>query len=81
MGGKKITGAEVSFCMYKLNMAGAFKTKLYNLFWVADTTSQNKLITIFPELEIARKFNNERGYWPDLIRRWNKHNPNLKLHE
>lgn len=78
---KKISVAETSFCMYKLGMAGQFKTKLYDLFWLADTFNQDKLICTFPELQVARNYSNTDGYWQDLVKRWNKHNPNHTLYE
>lgn len=77
----KITTAETSFCMYKLEMSGIFKTKLYDLFWIADTYNQDKFISMFPELQVVRDYSNIDNYWQDLVERWNKHNPNHILYE
>ena len=78
---EKLTKAEVDFCMYKLDMSGNFKTKLYDLYWLADTFNKARLLLLFPNLRIAEKFSNEDDYWQDLVKKWNSQHTNLQLHE
>jgi len=76
-----LTEAEESFCMYKLHMKGSFKTKLYDLFWLADTVNKQKLITAFPYIEICKQYAEEEGYWEDLKLRWNYNYPDNIIYE
>jgi hypothetical protein len=77
----KITPAEEIFCMFKLNMEGSFMTTLITTIFKADIINQTKLSKGFPELvEVCQRFGNERGYWPDLVERWNQEYPNRKLY-
>lgn len=78
---KIITKAEVDFCMYKLDMSGDFKTKLYDLYWLANTFNKSQLISIFPNLKVTKRFSEEEDYWPNLVKRWNSQNTHLKLYE
>lgn len=68
-----ITQAEIEFIHYKLGSAGSFRTALYEAFWRADGENRSKLESVFPDLEILRRYSNESGYWEDLQTRWNQH--------
>ena len=76
-----ITPAEEIFCMYRLNLEGSFMTSLINTIFKGDVINQSKLAKGFPELvEVCQRFGNERGYWEDLVNRWNEQYPTHKLH-
>lgn len=76
-----VTPAEEIFCMYRLNLEGSFMTSLINTIFKGDVINQSKLAKGFPELvEVCQRFGNERGYWEDLVNRWNEQYPTHKLH-
>jgi hypothetical protein len=77
----KITPAEEIFCMYKLNMEGSFMTSLINTIFKGDIINQTKLSKGFPELVgVCQRFSTERGYWENLVNRWNEEFPTRKLY-
>ena len=76
-----ITSAEEVFCMFKLNLEGSFMTSLINTIFKGDVINRAKLAQGYPELvEVCNRFNNERGYWEDLVTRWNIKYPTHKLY-
>jgi hypothetical protein len=76
-----ITSAEEVFCMFKLNLEGSFMTSLINTIFKGDVINRAKLAQGYPELvDVCNKFNNERGYWEDLVERWNIKYPTHKLY-
>lgn len=77
----KITPAEEIFCFYKLNREGSFMTSLIDTIFKGDIINQTKLSKGFPELvEVCQRYGNERGYWSNLVDRWNQEYPLLKLY-
>ena len=67
-----VSTAEEVFCMFKLNLEGSFMTSLINTIFKADIINRAKLAQGYPELvEVCNRFNNESGYWEDLVERWN----------
>ena len=66
----KVTQEEAEFMYYKNGTAGSFRTALYDLFFLADSTNQFKLESVFPYLSVARRYAYERGYYQDLQFRW-----------
>ena len=76
-----ITSAEEVFCMFKLGMEGSFMTSLIETIFKGDIINRAKLAKGYPELvEVCNRFNNESGYWQNLVKRWNQEYPNRKLH-
>lgn len=75
----EITEHEEEFCKYKLNIQGSFKKRLYDLMLYADDVNRAKLISVFPELQIMRRFQHEDGYWRGLVNKWNLKYPDVKL--
>ena len=69
-----ITQAEKEFMYYKLGMAGSFRSALYDAYFKADSSNSQKLESVFPDLEICRRYRGESGYWEDLCTRWNQKN-------
>ena len=68
-----ITEAEEVFCMYKLGREGSFMTSLIETIFKGDMPSRAKIALGYPELvEVINNYNNTRGYWPDLVYRWNQ---------
>jgi hypothetical protein len=77
----KITPAEEIFCMFKLNKEGSFMTSLIEIIFKGDIHNQAKIAKGYPELvEVCQRFGNERGYWQDLVERWNQEYPTHKLY-
>jgi hypothetical protein len=66
-----LTEAEVMFMHYKTRVLGSGFTALIDAIWKLDTPNRAKIALGFPELvEVCNRFNNERGYWEDLTKRW-----------
>lgn len=63
---------EYDFMLYKLGQAGSFRTALYEAWFAADLDNSQKLESVFPELEVVRRYSNEDGYWENLCQRWNQ---------
>ena len=77
----KITPAEEIFCMYKLGREGSFMTALIDTIFRGDIHNQAKLAKGYPDLvEVIQRYGGERGYWPELVNRWNQEFPTHKLH-
>lgn len=75
-----ITEAEYTFCMYKLGNAGSGMTKLIEAIFALDSPNRAKMALGFPELvEVVNNYNFTKGYWPDLVKRWNTAFPTMKL--
>lgn len=75
-----ITEAEEIFCFYKKNKEGSFMTSLIDTIFKGDDRNQAKIAKGYPELvEVIQKYGNEKGYWSNLVERWNKEYPLLKL--
>lgn len=68
---KDITPEEESFIHFQLGMSGSFMQSLYETWFKADTQNAAKLESVFPQLEICKRYRNEPGYWDDLCHRWN----------
>lgn len=76
-----ITDAEEIFCFYKLGKEGSFMTSLIDTIFKGDDKNQAKIAKGYPELvEVIQRYGRERGYWKDLVNRWNKEYPLLKLY-
>jgi hypothetical protein len=76
-----ITDAEEIFCFYKLGKEGSFMTSLIDTIFKGDDKNQAKIAKGYPELvEVIHRYGRERGYWKDLVNRWNKEYPLLKLY-
>ena len=77
----KITPAEEIFCMYKLGREGSFMTSLIDTIFRGDIHNQAKIAKGYPDLvEVIQRYGNERGYWTNLVDRWNQEFPTHKLH-
>lgn len=76
-----VSEAEHIFCMYKLGLEGSFMTSLITTIFKGDLENRNKLAEGFPELvDVCNKFQLQKGYWEDLVKRWNFVNKvNLKI--
>lgn len=67
-----ITEAEEKLIRYFQQTLGAGFTALYSCIFKMDTHNRNKLAQGFPEeVEVCNRWNNERGYSTDLVRRYN----------
>ena len=76
-----ITPAEEIFCFYKMNREGSFMTSLIETIFKGDEKNQAKIAKGYPELvEVIQRYGGERGYWNDLVDRWNKEYPTLKIY-
>lgn len=76
-----LSSAEETFCMYKLHLEGSFMTSLIDTIFKGNVINRSKLAKGYPELvEVCNKFNNENGYWRDLVDRWNLNYPTHKLY-
>jgi hypothetical protein len=76
-----VTEAEEIFCFYKLNKEGSFMTSLIETIFKGDDKHQAKLAKGYPELVgVIQRYGNEKGYWSNLVDRWNKENPTLKIY-
>lgn len=68
-----ITPAENLFMEFKRGYTGSGYTALINAIFALDTPNRQKMAKGFPELvEVVNRYNNERGYWPDLVSRYNE---------
>ena len=77
----KITPAEEIFCMYKLGREGSFMTSLIDTIFKGDIHNQAKIAKGYPDLvEVIQRYGSERGYWANLVDRWNIEFPTHKLH-
>ena len=66
-----ITYAEIKFMEYLRKITGSFHTKLFDLIFVADTENFRKIGEAFPdECETVKKYREERGYFPELEKRY-----------
>ena len=63
---------ERKFVDYKMGRSGSFTTSLYDAYFKADTKNSVKLLTAFPELNVAYHYSNTKGYWKDLVERYNE---------
>lgn len=69
---EKISEAEETFCFYKLGLTGSFMTSLISTIFKGDEDNRSKIALGFPELvDVCNKFNRNKGYWSDLVDRWN----------
>ena len=76
-----ITDAEEIFCFYKLGKEGSFMTSLIDTIFKGDIHNQAKIAKGYPELvQVLQRYGGEKGYWKDLVKRWNKEYPMLKLY-
>lgn len=77
-----ITEAEEIFCFYKKGREGSFMTSLIDTIFRGDDINQVKIAKGYSELvEVCQRYGNEKGYWSNLVKRWNKEYPLLKLYE
>lgn len=75
-----VTEAEREFCFFKLGLSGSFMESLINTAFKADINNQYKLAKGFPELmDVVMRYQTERGYWQDVVKRWNAEFPHHKL--
>lgn len=71
----KISHAESLFMEFKQGYTGSGYTALINCIFALDTPNRQKMAKGFPELvEVVNRYNNERGYWKDLVARYNEEN-------
>lgn len=71
----KISAAENLFVEFKRGWTGSGYTALINCIFALDTPHREKMAKGFPELvNVVNRYNNERGYWKDLIARYNEEN-------
>ena len=76
-----VTAAEEIFCLFKLEREGSFMTSLIETIMKGDIVNQTKIAKGYPELvNVVIKYGTERGYWSDLVERWNTKYPTHKLH-
>lgn len=76
-----ITDAEKIFCEYKLGRTGSGYTALFDCIFKMDMPNRTKIGKGFPELvEVVNRFNQEQGYWLDLVTRWNSSHDNARLY-
>jgi len=76
-----VTEAEEIFCFYKLGKEGSFMTSLIETIFKGDDRNQAKIAKGYPELVgVIQRYGGEKGYWKDLVKRWNKEYPMLKLY-
>lgn len=67
-----VTPAEDKFCMYKRGIASSSTEALFNTIFLLDDENQAKMVLAFPELvEVVQRYRYEKGYWKDLVKRWN----------
>lgn len=70
-----VTPAEELFMDYKQQRTGSGYTALINAIFALDMNHRNRMAKGFPELvEVVNRYGNERGYWKDLVRRYNEEN-------
>ena len=70
-----LTEAEQLFMYYKSNMAGSGFTALIDAIWKLDRPHRARIALGYPELvAVCNRYNDERGYWEDLQKRWQKSN-------
>lgn len=75
-----ISSAEEIFCMYKLGLEGSFMTSLISTIFKGDIPNRAKIGMGYPELvEVCNNFNFKKGYWDELVERWNLKYPTHKL--
>lgn len=67
-----VTLHEEKFMDYKIGLSGSFRQSLHETFFKGDTENRKKLISVFPELEVAQRYASESGYWRGLVERYNK---------
>lgn len=71
----QLTEAEELFCYFKLDAAGSGMTALIQAIFALDTPNRAKIAKGYPELvEVVNRYNFEKGYWKDLVTRWNAEN-------
>jgi len=65
------TEAEELFMHYKNSMAGSGFTALIDTIFKMDRINRAKIALGYPDLvAVCNRFNDERGYWEDLQKRW-----------
>jgi hypothetical protein len=75
-----VTDAEREFCFNRMGMSGSFMERLIATIQAADIINQSKLSMGFPELVgVVRRFQQEEGYWEDLVERFKEQYPNSNL--
>lgn len=68
----ELTEMEEKFIHYKKNMCGRGYTMLIDTIFALDDENRKKMAKGFPELvEVVHRYGNERGYWQDLVARYN----------
>ncbi len=67
-----VTNHEEKFMEYKVGLAGSFRSSLYDTFFKGDIENRKKLISVFPELEVALRYSSVKGYWRELVERYNE---------
>jgi len=73
---QKLSIAEYEFCMHKKDMSGSFTESLIQTMYKADQENMNNLAKGYPELtEVVLRYQSERGYWINLMERWNEEYP------
>jgi hypothetical protein len=75
-----LTNEEYEFCMHKKGMSGSFMESLIQTMYKADTDNLNLLGKGYPGLaQVVKRYQSERGYWKDVVERWNKENTHSPL--
>lgn len=75
-----LTNEEYEFFMHKRGMSGSFMESLIQTMYKVDTDNLNLLGKGYPGLaQVVKRYQSERGYWKDVVARWNKENPHSPL--
>ena len=76
----KLSNSEYEFCMHKKGLSGSFTESLIQTMYKADTENLHLLGKGYPGLaEVVIRYRSEKGYWKDVVNRWNEENPHSPL--
>ena len=75
-----ISEAEKTFCEYQLGMSGSFTRLLIEAMMIADPENMDRLSRGFPDLcMVVYQYQNDKGYWEQLVKVWNFTHESNKL--
>ena len=67
-----VTEDEALFVRQRIGIASSGENALINCIFALDTPNRHKMALGFPTLvDIVNKYNFEKGYWRDLVFRYN----------
>lgn len=70
-----VSQEEELFVRHRIGIASSGENALIQCIYALDTKNRAKMALGFPELvEVVNKYNFERGYWKDLVSRYNEEN-------